>query len=296
MTGIYCFKNLINEKVYIGKAVDIEKRYKQHLRNIDNDEHQESIYLALRKYGLENFSFEVLEECDAEKLSALEVYYIDKYDAYCSGGYNETKGGEGSVGYKHTMESKEKMSKSRKGRIIDDVWRQHIKEGSSHHIAWNNGKNLSKEHKEKISNGLKGHKHTEESKKKMSENSENKRAVLCDGMRFVSVTDCANFYNVGFFVMRSWLDGISYTPTEFYLMGLRYEDKDPNYDIVISPIKQVICENMLYDNISKCAKFYGVDRKLMSKWLNGSTPMPSDFIRNGLRFEYKLCYKSNPNG
>lgn len=294
MTGIYCFKNLINQKVYIGQAVDIQKRYEQHLRNINNPKHQETFYRALRKYGIDNFSFEVLQQCSIDELSDLEIRYIDKYNAYFDGGYNETKGGEGCLGYKHNQEAKEKMSRARKGRIFDELWKQHLRENSSHHTAWNNGKNLSEEHKEKISKGLEGHKHTEYSKQKMSENSTHKKAVLCDGIRFDSVTDCANFYNVKFSVMRSWLDGMSYTPTEFFLKGLQYADKDPHYSIIISPIKQVVCEGVLYNNISQCAKFYGVDRKIMSKWLNDYLPMPLDFITKGLRFENKTYYKSNP--
>lgn len=47
----------------------------------------------MRKYGLENFSFEVLEECDQAKLNEREAYYIKKYDSYQSG-YNETEGGD----------------------------------------------------------------------------------------------------------------------------------------------------------------------------------------------------------
>lgn len=294
MTGIYCFRNLINQKVYIGQAVDIERRYKQHLQNINNLNHQEALYVALRKYGLDNFSFEILQQCSVEQLSELEVYYISQYNAYFDGGYNETKGGEGTFGYKHTQEIKDKMSQSRKGRVIDDVWKKHLKEGSSHHKAWNKGITMSDDFKKKLSELNKGHKHTEQSKKKMSENSGMKKAVICDGIEFVSITECAKFYGVKFSILRNWLDGTSYIPKDFYNKGLRYVDKDPNYEIIISPIKQVICDNINYNNISECASFYSVDRKLMSKWLHGILPMPQDFLEKGLRFEDKIYYKSNP--
>lgn len=47
---------------------------------------------AFRKYGIENFSFEILEECSKEDLDDKEVYYISKYDSYFNG-YNQTTGG-----------------------------------------------------------------------------------------------------------------------------------------------------------------------------------------------------------
>lgn len=51
---------------------------------------------AFKKYGLENFSFEILqEENDPEKRKQLEVYYINKFDSY-KNGYNDTPGGNGN--------------------------------------------------------------------------------------------------------------------------------------------------------------------------------------------------------
>ena len=47
---------------------------------------------AFRKYGIENFSFEILEECSKEDLDDREIYYISKYDSYFNG-YNQTTGG-----------------------------------------------------------------------------------------------------------------------------------------------------------------------------------------------------------
>lgn len=52
------------------------------------------MYRAFRKYGLENFSFEILEQCKIDKLSEKEIFYIEKYNSY-KNGYNQTLGGEG---------------------------------------------------------------------------------------------------------------------------------------------------------------------------------------------------------
>lgn len=53
------------------------------------------IYRAIRKYGLENFTFEVLEECPSELLNEREIYWINYFDSYYNG-YNCTLGGNES--------------------------------------------------------------------------------------------------------------------------------------------------------------------------------------------------------
>ena len=56
MIGIYCAKNIVNEKVYIGKSVDIEKRWKDHKNGYNNPNSSQYIsyfYNALRKYGFD---------------------------------------------------------------------------------------------------------------------------------------------------------------------------------------------------------------------------------------------------
>ena len=100
MQGIYKFTNKINNKVYIGKADNLEERYKSHKRNYDNSNLQDyntKFYRALRKYGFENFNYEILESNKywTEKvLNQKEIEYIAKYrateDEY---GYNIQKGG-----------------------------------------------------------------------------------------------------------------------------------------------------------------------------------------------------------
>lgn len=102
--GIYCFLNKINNKRYIGQSINIEERYKQHIRNIRNPKFNFPLYNSLRKEGLENYDFVILEECpDAtpHELDKREIYWISYYDSY-NNGYNLTKGGKGVVnnGYK----------------------------------------------------------------------------------------------------------------------------------------------------------------------------------------------------
>lgn len=95
MIGIYKITNLVNGKVYIGQSVDINRRIKRHKSrafNINSNGYGYPLYKAIRKYGIDNFSFEVLEECAKDELNEKEIYYITKYDSW-KNGYNQNEGG-----------------------------------------------------------------------------------------------------------------------------------------------------------------------------------------------------------
>lgn len=93
MIGIYKITNKLNNKCYIGQSIDIERRWKEHIASIKSKK-QNQIYLAFRKYGLTNFSFEIIELCEEQDLDEKEMYWIKYYDSY-NNGYNMTIGGEG---------------------------------------------------------------------------------------------------------------------------------------------------------------------------------------------------------
>lgn len=95
MIGIYKIENQINNKIYIGQSVNIEKRWKNHIvasSNKCDKGYEYPLYRAIRKYGIENFNFEVIEECSREELNDREVYWINYYDSI-NKGYNQTQGG-----------------------------------------------------------------------------------------------------------------------------------------------------------------------------------------------------------
>lgn len=92
MIGIYKITNKLNGKSYIGQSIDIKRRWREHKNNIGSDKNP--LYLDFKKYGIENFSFEVLEECNVKELDSKEINYIQKFDTYNTG-YNLTKGGHG---------------------------------------------------------------------------------------------------------------------------------------------------------------------------------------------------------
>ena len=153
--GWYC---TVTDKWYIGQTVNPEKRFNCHIDRAINKKDKTYFYNSIRKYGLENFVYCVLEEnVLRENLNMREIGWIEYYDSfYC--GYNMTAGGNQTI---FSEEFKEKMSEANKGRI-----------------PWNKGKHriYSEETLKKTSQSLKGrtgywtNKHlSEETKKKLSE-------------------------------------------------------------------------------------------------------------------------------
>ena len=75
MIGIYKITNNINNHCYIGQSIHIEKRWQEHQTKYNWErEFKKPLYLAFQKYGLENFSFEVIEECQPNQLDVKEKY------------------------------------------------------------------------------------------------------------------------------------------------------------------------------------------------------------------------------
>ncbi len=100
--GIYKITNKLNGKCYIGQSVDILLRWQEH--NHKQGKRTSIIKQALHKYGIDNFTFEVLEECSKEELNAKEIQYIFKLKPQ----YN-IRGGGGSI-YVMPEETKRKIS------------------------------------------------------------------------------------------------------------------------------------------------------------------------------------------
>lgn len=95
MAYIYCIKNDVNNKVYIGKTVyTIQHRFKEHIRDARNHKCNSKLHRAILKYGDEHFYPILLEECSNDDASEKEKYYIQLYNSV-QNGYNISYGGEG---------------------------------------------------------------------------------------------------------------------------------------------------------------------------------------------------------
>ncbi len=86
MIGIYKVVYVPENKVvYVGQSINIKDRFKQHKYNYNNPNdlgYKSHFYRTLRKYGFENFHFELIEECLAEQLDEKEIYWIAQFDTF----------------------------------------------------------------------------------------------------------------------------------------------------------------------------------------------------------------------
>ena len=82
-TGIYKITNMENQMCYVGQAVNVADRWKQHIKRGLGAETptRNKLYPAMAKYGVENFTFELLEECSKEKLDEREDYHQEFFHA-----------------------------------------------------------------------------------------------------------------------------------------------------------------------------------------------------------------------
>lgn len=114
---IYKAENKVNGKVYIGKTVKkLRIRRNHHFSCAKNNRYNMYFHRAIRKYGKENFIWEVLDFCDDEDdLNYLEQEYIKMFDSY-NNGYNLTKGGEGTSGRVFSEETRQKMRNAKKDK------------------------------------------------------------------------------------------------------------------------------------------------------------------------------------
>lgn len=128
MNYIYCFTNLINQKKYIGSTINKPNiRYNQHLYNAfhsDTEKYYYPLYQAIRKYGIENFSYETILEtdCSEQELRKIEKYYIHQYNTILPNGYNQTDNTEHPI---NAIESYQKMSNTKRENakqvaLVDD--------------------------------------------------------------------------------------------------------------------------------------------------------------------------------
>jgi group I intron endonuclease len=191
-SGIYRIRNLINGKIYIGSAVDFERRWKYHKSRLNNNSHN-NIHLqnAWNKNGQENFVFEILEQVLPEDfndkksfkiklVSIKEQYYLDKLlyaqdfinkknNLFLELGYNLNPCASNSLGRVTSEYTKNKISKSLIGKMIGDK------------------------------NPNYGKKHTIEARKKISDfRKETGISIICitNGITYKSIKEASNILNI----------------------------------------------------------------------------------------------------
>lgn len=125
MGYIYKITNKLNNKIYIGQTIKerATDRFSQHrylANHIDQENSISYLHRAMHLQGVDNFSFEVIEQVENEQLNEREKYWISFYNSLAPNGYNLTEGGAGTIGYSRpqSVEEKEKRKQSNKNFYI----------------------------------------------------------------------------------------------------------------------------------------------------------------------------------
>lgn len=212
MGYIYKVTNQKNNKVYIGQTIKKRPsdRYSQH-RYLANHPEQERgisyLHRAMILDGLDNFSFEVIEEIENQQLNEREQYWIKKYDCIIPNGYNITEGGDGTKGYSRpqTIEEREKRQQSNKNFYIqhpealeearqrttelwkDEEYRRKVTEGN---------KKFYQEHQDIFrgkNNPMYGKRHTKEALEKIRANAATRKLKIAqlnkDTLEIIKIHD-----------------------------------------------------------------------------------------------------------
>jgi group I intron endonuclease len=112
---IYLFQNKINNKIYIGQTVNFKRRLKKHIKNANENRKNSHFYSALKKYGIDQFDYFIIEELSSKKeMDDAEIFWIEYFRSWDREiGYNLTFGGEGCI---PTTETREKMRQAKLGK------------------------------------------------------------------------------------------------------------------------------------------------------------------------------------
>lgn len=165
---IYKATNIKNNKSYVGQTmISLDIRKSQHNHVAMKTEAKTAIHRAIRKYGMKNFNWESICECNTvDELNNMEKYYIKEYDTFSKNGYNMTSGGEN---YVVSDEARKNMSEAKTGKNHPNYGKSLSKETRKKMSESAKGKVKSKEHREKLSIAQTGRKYSDEHKRKLSE-------------------------------------------------------------------------------------------------------------------------------
>lgn len=179
-SGIYCIRNTINGKVYIGSAVNLKHRLKQHKSDLNVGKHcNKKLSNAWAKYGESAFTFEIIEIVhDKNELIAREQASIDLFNSAVKG-YNIAPIAGSSLGRKLSEEHKSKVGKAHLGKKRTKETcaaisaakigsKRTLEQRLNMSIAAKNRKPASLEARSNMSAAQKGRKHTAETKAKLS--------------------------------------------------------------------------------------------------------------------------------
>lgn len=206
---LYVITNCINSKQYVGITNDPEKRWATHRCGHGSN----LLFAAIKKYGEENFDFDILYTGGDENIKQLETITIKTLETLAPSGYNLTTGGEGKWGCKPTKETRQKMSQSRRGKHptletrkkLTEVWKSpeyQLRQRVARQAAW------QKPDRQSVRQRQHGGQNP------------NAKAVLVSGIKYSCLKDAAKAQKVCYQTLlskfhrcklaNSWPDGFGY--------------------------------------------------------------------------------------
>lgn len=203
---IYKVTNKINGKEYVGQTTQsLKERKRKHISKALNKGDIFYFHHALRKYGPENFSWEIIHDNidNIDELNEFEIYYICYYNSF-EKGYNLTLGGKSNAGFRHSEEAKKRISETLKGKHHSEETKRKISVANTGKAPWL-GKHHSKETRRKMSEINKGKRLSKETRKRISEsckgrfagkNSPVAKAVIINTNYFDTMNEAAKAMNV----------------------------------------------------------------------------------------------------
>lgn len=311
-SGIYFIKNKINGLEYIGKAHNIQKRWREHQWALSRGVHANThLQRAWNKYGYSNFTFDVLERCSNHQLGEKETYWIKRRNSFTNG-YNLSIGGEGSDGRILSLETRKKIGlansspspetrfkigTANRNKKLTEEHRDKISEsikGNNHPFY---GRTMPEEIKLKISRSLQGRQLSEGHKMLISEKNKGKMAGESNPM-FGKKGEAHPFFGKKHSEAAKTKISIAKIGKNkgenHYCWG---KQKSENIRKKISAsrkgklsgkdnpnAKKVVCDGLIFDTISSCAKHLSVSQSALSLWLNEKRATPKKYRGRGLRF------------
>jgi group I intron endonuclease len=158
ISGIYSITNTVNGKRYVGSTLNYHRRIADHFRDLRNGTHRNChLQAAFRKYGESAFVAALVECVPIELLLDTEQKHLDEN----KGGYNIAKCAESPArGAKRSQETRDKMSKAKKGQVRTPEWRANLSKSLK-------GRTFSPEWRANLSAGCKGKVNSQETRLKM---------------------------------------------------------------------------------------------------------------------------------
>lgn len=161
MIGIYKITNKINGNCYIGQSINILSRWSRHKYGYKNEDTR--LYRSMRKHGIENYEFEIIEECEKDCLNERELYWINNIKPK----YNTAGGGNSIYGFSLSEEHKQKLREANIGKKMPDNIKKKISKGLKSSSSYKEG--IARRNFNKENHPSWGMKRTAQQRKKMSD-------------------------------------------------------------------------------------------------------------------------------